>query len=109
MSLIGDPEKDGPIDHMKLHKDLSWVVRVLAGLVVVGFVAGVWATTLANDVQKNTDKLKEKASAEQVESLAKTLSRIESKIDKQGEEQKTIGDSVIRLETKVERLEEEIG
>lgn len=109
MSLVIDPERDAPVDNMKLHKDLSWVIRAISALVVVGFVAGVWATTLASDVQKNTEKLEEKASSQQVEALARTLSRIEGKIDGAATEQRVIRDSVIRLETKVQKLEEDSG
>lgn len=95
------------VDSVKIHKDLTWVIRGLAGLVVIGFLAGVWATTLASDVNSNSKELETKADQASVAAVAETLARIEKKIDEQGKEQKTIRDSVIRLETKVEKLEEE--
>lgn len=103
------PENDAPVDNMKLHKDLAWVVRGLAGLIVIGFLAGVWATTLASDVSSNSKELEKKADQATVAAVVETLARIEKKIDDAGKEQKTIRDSVIRLETKVEKLEEENG
>lgn len=86
---------------------IQWVARTLAGLVIVGFLAGVWATSLAGDVEANKKELEEKASVETVVTIVETLRRIERKIDHQTTEQRTISRSVIRLETKVEALEKE--
>jgi hypothetical protein len=109
MSLLISPESDAPIDHLKLHRDLSWVIKSLVALIVIGFIAGVWATTLAEDVKQNTEELDKKATIEQLASVAETLKRIEGKIDDGGKEQKTISNTVIRLETKVEALEEKVN
>lgn len=107
MSLLLHPEKDIEIDHSKLHRDISVVAKSIWVLVAVGFLAGVWATTLAADVAVNTAELEKKATREQLLSVAQTLARIEAKIDTQATEQKVVSDTVIRLETKVEALEKE--
>lgn len=107
MSLITNPEADAPVDHMKLHQDISWVMKSLGVLIVIGFMAGVWATTLAEDVASHTEELQSKATVDQLEVVTDTLTRIERKIDTQAKEQKTVSDTVIRLETKVEALEKD--
>ena len=108
MTNVVNPERDAPIDHMKIHKDVVWVIRTLWGGAVAMAIVIAWAVALASDVEQNSEALEKKVDQATAESIVSALNRIEGKIDKQAEEQKTIRDSVIRLETKVEKLEEDI-
>lgn len=100
------PERDAPIDHMKIHKDVAWVIRTLWSGAVVIVVAAVWVVALASDVESNTKELVRKADVTTAAAIIATLDRIEDKIDEQAKEQKVVSASVIRLETKVEALEQ---
>lgn len=102
MTNVVNPESDAPVDHMKIHKDVVWVIRTLWGGAVAFAVVIAWAVSLAADVENNREDLDANTKA-----LVKTLERIERKIDDAGKEQRTIRDSVIRLETKVQKLEED--
>jgi hypothetical protein len=107
MTNIVHPERDAPIDHMKIHKDVVWVIRTLWSGAILIFLAAVWIAALAADVESNTKELARKSDAVITVTLVDTLKRIEDKIDRQAKEQKTVSDTVIRLETKVEALEKE--
>ncbi len=94
---------------IKAARNVEWVIKTLAGLVVAGFIAGGYVTSLAQDVEANKTELEKREEAiEAVPLLISTLVRIEKKIDAQAVEQKTISETVIRLETKVEVLEEKV-
>lgn len=83
------------------------MIRTLWGGAAAFALVVAWAVSLANDVEHNKKELEDKVDNATASSIVQTLQRIEGKIDQQAEEQKTIRDSVIRLETKVEKLEEE--
>jgi hypothetical protein len=105
---IVNPERDAPVDHMKIHKDVVWVIRTLWGGAVVIFLATAWVVALASDVALNKKEIERKADVSVTTSIVDALTRIERKIDKQATEQKTVSDTVIRLETKVEALEKKV-
>lgn len=108
MTNIVNPERDAPVDHMKIHKDVVWVIRTLWGGAVVIFLATAWVVALASDVALNKKEIERKADVSVTTSIVDALTRIERKIDKQATEQKTVSDTVIRLETKVEALEKKV-
>lgn len=95
---------------IKAAKNVEWLIKALAALVVVGFVTGAYVTSLAQDVEANKQELaKREEAVDAVPSLVATLIRIEKKIDTAAVEQRTISETVIRLETKVEVLEEKVN
>lgn len=110
MSLVTHPENDSfeNPDHLRLHKDVAWVVRSLWVLIVVGFFAGVWATSLANDVAANAKALEDKATTAQLASVADALTRIENNLKEADKRQREILDSQARLEQKVSDLEKKV-
>lgn len=108
MTNVLNPERDAPVDHMKIHKDVVWVIRTLWSGAAVIVLAAVWVVALASDVATNKKELDRKADVQTTAAIVETLKRIEGKIDKQATEQKTVSDTVIRLETKVEALENKV-
>ena len=108
MTNIIHPERDSPVDHMKIHKDVVWVIRTLWGGGVALVVAAMWIAALAADVEQNKQDVEEAATKEQLTTTVEILKRLETKIDKQDERQRTIQDSIVRLEAKVEDLEDEV-
>lgn len=108
MTDIFHPERDDPVDHMKIHKDVVWVIRTLWGGGVALVLAAVWVASLAADVEKNKEDVQDAATKEQLTTTVEILKRLETKIDKQDERQRTIQDSIVRLEAKVEDLEDEV-
>jgi septal ring factor EnvC (AmiA/AmiB activator) len=108
MTNIIHPEKDRPVDHMKIHKDVVWVIRTLWGGGLALVFAAMWVASLAADVEQNKEDVKNAATQDQLTTTVEILKRLETKIDKQDERQRTIQDSLTRLETKVEKLEEEV-
>lgn len=108
MTNIIHPEKDRPVDNMKIHKDVVWVIRTLWGGGIALVVAAMWVASLAADVEQNKEDVKSAATQDQLTTTVEILKRLETKIDKQDERQRTIQDSLTRLETKVEQLEEEV-
>lgn len=108
MTNVIRPEADAPVDHMKIHKDVVWVIRTLWSGALVIIVAALWVAALAADVENNSEEIEEKADTATVAALAATLERIEGKIDEGDTRQRQIQQSVARLEQKVEDLEDEI-
>lgn len=108
MTDIFHPERDEPVDHMKIHKDIVWVIRTLWGGGVALILAAMWVASLAADVEENKEDVGKAATQEQLQTTVEILKRLETKIDKQDERQRGIQDSLTRLETKVEELEEEV-
>jgi ABC-type molybdate transport system substrate-binding protein len=100
------PELDAPIDNMKIHKDVAAVIKTLWGGLVVVVMATIWVVSLAADVESNTKELNRKADLTTAAAVVAALERIEDKIDEQAREQRVVSASVIRLETKVEALEQ---
>lgn len=93
---------------MKIHKDVVWVIRTLWGGGIALVLAAMWVASLAADVESNKKGVEAAASREQLQTTVEILKRLETKIDKQDERQRTIQQSLIRLEAKVEDLEEEV-
>lgn len=108
MTDIFHPERDAPVDNMKIHKDVVWVIRTLWGGGIALVLAAMWVASLAADVESNKKGVEAAASREQLQTTVEILKRLETKIDKQDERQRTIQQSLIRLEAKVEDLEEEV-
>lgn len=108
MTDIFHPERDAPVDNMKIHKDVVWVIRTLWGGGIALVLAAMWVASLAADVETNKKGVEAAASREQLQTTVEILKRLETKIDKQDERQRTIQQSLIRLEAKVEDLEEEV-
>jgi septal ring factor EnvC (AmiA/AmiB activator) len=103
---IVNPENDAPVDHMKIHKDVINVMRLLwsgAGVIVL---AAAWVTTLAQDVSTNAEKIEDAATKEQLNTTVEILTRLESKIDKQDERQREIQKDISSLQTDVENLKD---
>lgn len=96
------------MDNMKIHKDVVWVIRTLWGGGIALVLAAMWVASLAADVESNKKGVEAAASREQLQTTVEILKRLETKIDKQDERQRTIQQSLIRLEAKVEDLEEEV-
>ena len=96
------------MDNMKIHKDVVWVIRTLWGGGIALVLAAMWVASLAADVESNAKGVEAAATREQLQTTVEILKRLETKIDKQDERQRTIQDSLIRLEAKVEDLEEEV-
>lgn len=108
MTDIFHPERDDPVDNMKIHKDVVWVIRTLWGGGIALVLAAMWVASLAADVEENKKDVERAATQEQLQTTVEILKRLETKIDKQDERQRGIQDSLTRLETKVEELEEEV-
>lgn len=108
MTDVFHPERDAPVDNMKIHKDVVWVIRTLWGGGIGLILAAMWVASLAADVAENKEDVAEAATQEQLQTTVEILKRLETKIDKQDERQRGIQDSLIRLETKVEELEEDV-
>lgn len=108
MTDIIHPERDAPLDRMKLHKDVVWVIRMLWGGGIGLIIAAMWVAALASDVAQNAEEIDRAATKEQLNTTVEILKRLESKIDKQDERQRGIQDSIARLEAQVEELEEDV-
>ena len=108
MTNIVRPENDAPVDHMKLHKDIVWVIRTLWGGAVAIAVIVAWAVALASDVQQNSEDLENTVSTDTAAAIVQSLERIERKIDEGDARQREIQQDLAALNQKVEDLEEEI-
>lgn len=108
MTNVVRPDNDAPVDHMKLHKDIVWVIRTLWGGAAAFALVVAWAVSLANDVESNTEDLENTVSTETAAAIVASLNRIEGKIDAGDERQRNIQTDLAALKQQVEDLEEEI-
>ena len=107
MSLL-NPDSDAPVDHMKLHKDVTNVLRMLIAGAATIFIAAMWVAALAQDVESNKEKLEDAATKEQLATTVEILKRLEKKIDKGDERQRDIQSDLAALKTEVENLKEKV-
>lgn len=108
MTNVINPDRDAPVDNMKIHKDVIWVIRTLWGGGVALVLAAVWVASLAADVEQNKKGLESAATTEQLQTTVEILKRLETKIDKQDERQRDIQQDLAALKTDVKNLKEEV-
>lgn len=108
MTNVVRPENDAPVDHMKIHKDVVWVIRTLWGGAVAFVLAASWVIALAQDVRSNSEKIDDAASKEQLTTTVEILKRLETKIDRQDDRQREIQSDLAALKTEVKNLKEKV-
>lgn len=108
MTDIFHPERDAPVDNMKIHKDVVWVIRTLWGGGIALVLAAMWVASLAADVEENKKDVANAATQEQLTTTVEILKRLETKIDKQDERQRDIQQDLAALKSDVKNLKEEV-
>lgn len=96
------------MDHMKLHKDLVWVIRTLWGGALALALVVAWAVSLASDVENNSKILDNKVDAATATAIVESLNRIERKIDAGDDRQRQIQQELAGLKQKVDDIEDEV-